>query len=209
MLLINLVYVFMLGIVSQSTLYSFSKSINYKYPTIYQKLACIITGLFYCCFWDLYGYSAEFFIYSLCSTLLISISIIDSFYLEIPDEHNLMLFLLGVTYAMLNPRVLTSTITGGLLGGSIYLFLAIISKGGVGGGDIKLAAATGMLLGPKYTIICVYCTFILAITGFVQSVYKAIENKKKDNTKKFELQSEMAFGPYIVTAVLMIFLGLI
>lgn len=208
MSLINLVYVFMIGIISQVALYSFSESINYKYPMIYQKLSYIITGLFYCCFWYVYEYSTEFFIYSLCSTLLISISIIDSFYLEIPDEHNLLLFLLGLTYAILNPNMITSTVIGGLLGGGIYLFLAIISRGGVGGGDIKLAAATGMLLGPEYTVICIYYTFIIAIVGFVQSVYKAIENKKKTKNTKFKLQSEMAFGPYIVTSVLMIFLGL-
>lgn len=207
MILINLVYVFMLGILSQVALYNFSEYINYKYPKIYQKISCIITGLFYCCFWYLNGYSTEFFIYSFSSTLLVSISLIDSFYLEIPDEHNLILFLLGLTYAILNPYLITFSVTGGLLGGSIYLFLAIISRGGVGGGDIKLAAATGMLLGPEYTIICIYYTFIIAIVGFIQSVFKAIEKKKKNNTK-FELQSEMAFGPYIATAVLMIFLGL-
>ena len=206
MIVLNLVYTFLIGSTSQSVLYKFSESIDYQYSKKYHLISNIITGLFYCCFWVLYGYSSQFFIYSLCSTILVSISIIDSFYLEIPDEHNLLIFLLGITYAILNPQTITNAVLGGLYGGGIYLLMAIISKGGIGGGDIKLAAVTGILLGPRNTVLGVYYTFIIATVGLVHSVYKALVNKKK--TRKFEMESEMAFGPYIVTTVLMILLRL-
>ena len=37
---------------------------------------------------------------------------------------------------------------GGAVGFLLLLFLAIVSKGGMGGGDIKLYAAIGVALGP-------------------------------------------------------------
>lgn len=204
---INLAYTFLLGILSQKALYKFNVSIKYTYSKIYQEVANILTGIFFGCFWMTYGYSIEFFIYSLCATILISTSIIDSFYLEIADEHNLMILLLGITYSMTNPQFINNAVLGGLTGGGIYLILAIISNGGIGGGDIKLAAATGLLLGPQNTIICIYYTFFISIIGFFHNAYKAFENKK--TTKRFKLEPEIAFGPYIVTTVLMLLLRII
>ncbi len=59
------------------------------------------------------------------------------------------------------------------IGGLLFFLLAIITKGGIGGGDIKLIAALGLWLGPARltTVICTglllggTIAFLLLITG--------------------------------------------
>lgn len=202
MLFVNLTYAFLLGVLCQKVLYKVNESINYKYNKKYQDILNILTGIFFVCFWIEYKFSIEFFILSLCTTILISTSIIDTLYLEIPDEHNLLILLWATTYSMINPELFTYAITGSLIGGGFYLLLAILSKGGMGGGDIKLAASTGLLLGPTNTITCIYLAFFIAFVGFIHNIYISVANKEK-------MKSEIAFGPYISISVIIIFLGLI
>lgn len=202
MLIVNLTYVFLLGVLSQKLLYKANENINYKYNEKYQNIINILTGIYFICFWIEYNFSTEFFIFALCTSVLISTSIIDCVYLEIPNEHNLIILLLAITYNMLNPELILDNILGGLLGGGFYLLMAILSKGGIGGGDIKLAASTGVLTGSTNTLICIYLSFIMAIVGFIHNIYISIVNKEK-------LKPEIAFGPYISITVIIMLLRLI
>lgn len=196
---------FGLGFISQYFLYRYSKSINYEYNWKYQWFSNIVTGIFFYTLWLIYGFSLKFWIYSASTTLLINIAIIDSFYLEIPDEHNIMLAILGIIYALFGPHNLITAIIAGFIGGAIYLIMAIVSNGGMGGGDIKLAAGTGIILGLQNTLLGVYYSFLFAIVGLVRALHKALEIKKQTKGK-LKLQSEMPFGPFMVAAILSIFL---
>ena len=199
------IILFTLGFILQLFLYRYSTTINYKYNSKYQLFSNVITGVFFNTLWLIYGFTLEFWIYSAITTILISIAIIDSFYMEIPDEHNMMIAILGIIYAILGPTNILTSIFSGLIGGTIYLIMAITSNGGMGGGDIKLAASTGIILGLQNTLLGVYYTFLFAIAGLAQALHKAIKDKKQTNGK-LKLQNEMPFGPFMVTATLAIFL---
>lgn len=198
----SLTYVFLLGILSQKLLYKVNESINYKYDKKYQSIINIITGIYFICFWIEYNFSTEFFIFALCTSVLISTSIIDCFYLEIPDEHNLIILLLAITYNILHPELILTNILGGVCSGGFYLLMAILSKGGIGGGDIKLATSTGLIIGSANTIPCIYLTFLIASVGFIHNIYTSIANKEK-------LKPEIAFGPYISVTIIILLLELI
>ncbi|WP_313801059.1 prepilin peptidase [Cytobacillus sp.] len=76
---------------------------------------------------------------------------------------------------------------GGLVGFSLLLFIAIISKGGMGGGDIKLYAAIGVTLGPSLTALSlVLASFAGAIGGLFLMM-----------TGKVKRGQPVAFGPSI------------
>lgn len=206
MILITIVYTFLIGAFSQILLYKYSSSIDYKYNRKYQLFGLFTTGVFYICLWMTHGFSVDFLILALSTTILINIALIDSIYLEIPDQHNLMLLFLGISSVIIKSSEPLNSILAALVGGGIYLLMAIISNGGMGGGDIKLAASTGTILGLRDTLFCVYYSFIFAVVGITYAVYEGVKRKKAN--KKFRLAKEIPFGPYIVTSILMIFLRL-
>ncbi len=62
-----------------------------------------------------------------------------------------MLGLLVITRLFIGTEPFWYYLLGGVVGFLLLLLLAIVSKGGMGGGDIKLYAAIGVVLGPSLT----------------------------------------------------------
>jgi len=77
-----------------------------------------------------------------------------------------------------------------LLGGSIFLLIAIVSKGGFGGGDIKFMACIGLWLGLKYTVLAVLLSFMFGGLGAAILLL----------FKKKTLSDKFPYGPYIALA---------
>lgn len=76
---------------------------------------------------------------------------------------------------------------GSLAGGGLLLVIAIASRGGMGGGDIKFAAALGMWLGWKLTLVALFLAFMM---GGVSSILLMILQLKKR-------KDMIPFGPFI------------
>lgn len=89
-------------------------------------------------------------------SLLIAVSAWDLRYRIIPDRFQAGIALLS--FLNFGPRQMF-----GILGAVPYLMVALFCKreGGIGGGDIKLAGATGLVLPASLTASC------LGLTGFV------------------------------------------
>lgn len=70
---------------------------------------------------------------------------------QIIMNHQLALFaILGLCYQLLlQPDQLLIQLLTALASGLIFLLLAILTRGGIGGGDIKLLAALGLWLKPE------------------------------------------------------------
>lgn len=81
---------------------------------------------------------------------------------------------------------LAASIAGGLVGGGFLLLLGLVWRGGMGGGDIKLAALVGVVLGPWVLM----ALFIGAALGAVAGVVLMAMGRcgRKDM---------MPFGPFI------------
>lgn len=62
---------------------------------------------------------------------------------------------------------------GGLLGGGLLLLTSIITKGGFGGGDVKLMAVLGFIFGVEETLAILASSLILAVwIGLIQKKYR-------------------------------------
>lgn len=81
---------------------------------------------------------------------------------------------------------------GAALGFSLLILIAVVSKGGMGGGDIKLFAVIGIVVGWKGVLVAFFlATLIGAVIGIIGLA-----------TRKMERGKPIPFGPYIVIGTL-------
>jgi len=75
-------------------------------------------------------------------------------------------------------RLLKDSVLGLLTGGGLFLLVYLISRNGLGGGDVKFMAAAGLYLGFRSTIPAIlYGTTLAALTGIVLILLKKIGRK--------------------------------
>jgi len=80
----------------------------------------------------------------------------------------------------------------GLMGGGLLLLIAVVSKGGMGGGDIKFAAALGLCFGWQSLLLTLLLSF--ALGGIGGALLLALKLKSR---KDF-----IPFGPFIALGAL-------
>ena len=139
--------------------------------------------------------------YLLLVPMLLSAFIIDYKSKIIPNRLNLTMFEVGIVIAFLygfsNVAITIDLLFGMILGGGIFLIIALISrliygKEAMGFGDVKFMAALGLYFGFVNTALISLTSFLLgAIIGIMLIVFKV----KKSN-------EYMPFGPFIVMAAL-------
>ena len=95
-------------------------------------------------------------------TCLIISAFIDLEYGIIPDEIIIPTVVLGAFLnILLHLESFLDYLAGFLLGAGIILFIAIVSGGGMGGGDVKLFAAVGIFSGSgSYDFVYTTCFYI-------------------------------------------------
>ena len=108
------------------------------------------------------------------------------------DAMTLPLAIIGLIYSWQMHLNLLEHITSAAVGGGVFLLLAIISKGALGGGDIKLIAALGLWLGFEKLLNVI---LIGSISGGIVAFIMLL-------TKKKDRKSYFAYGPYFtLTAI--------
>ncbi len=124
----------------------------------------------------------------LVSCILFWIAAVDAYSMEIPNTLNLLIFLTGVASIWLLPNMTIKEHLIGMVCVSLPLLLiALIIPGAFGGGDIKLMAGAGLLLGWKLVLVAL---FFGIITGGVYAI--GLLAKKKAGRK-----DHFAFGPFL------------
>lgn len=123
--------------------------------------------------------------------LLILMTITDFEQYMLFDAMTFPFALIGAIYAYQN-SILQDNLMAGALGGGIFLVLAIISKGALGGGDVKLIFGLGMWLGAEKLLnVVLYGTILGGIAALLMIL-----------AKKKERGSYFAYGPYFtLTAI--------
>lgn len=177
-------------IVLPTILYFFINSYlkkEYKLSKEKDRLLFYISIPAYIMFAYLYDYSLSSLIYSLSLSLVFSISAIDIDKHIIPNSLVLALLCLGLVNVLVNNHMATLLILGFVLTFIFGIILYFITKGSIGGGDIKLLSALGLLVGYYNIYIVVFLSFsIAALFGIVRIIFK------KANTK-----TPIPFGPFI------------
>lgn len=129
-------------------------------------------------------------------SILLVISIIDFKIKIIPNELNILLFISGIWSSFVFREVTFLSRFLGIFSVSIpMLILAIFCSGGLGGGDVKLMAASGMILGIKWNIFAA-CTglFLGGLYGFFLLI-----------TKRAKRKDCFALGPFLCIGIAAVF----
>ena len=102
----------------------------------------------------------------------------------------------GILYTIHMGLPITGHIAASLGGGLVFLLLAIVTKGAIGGGDIKLIAAMGLWLGIRPLLSVIVYGFIAGgVAAFILLL-----------TKQKSRHSYFAYGPYFALSGLGILL---
>lgn len=163
------------------------KKISIQYPLV--ELA---DGFLYLFIFYANGINAVSVLYCLMASALLVLSVIDARTCEIPVGLNLFLLALGCVRIALD-REHWPVYAAGFFAISIFLeLIRLLSKGkAIGGGDVKLMAAAGLLLGWKKIILAF---FIGCIAG---AVIHTIRMKISGAGRI------LALGPYLSAGILL------
>ncbi|MBQ7198599.1 MAG: prepilin peptidase, partial [Selenomonadaceae bacterium] len=147
------------------------------------------------CIFNLWTIPAPKFFYVAAAIFILSMIIFTDFEQYVIFDKMLLPFALigGVEIFHLNLPFVERLIAA-IIGGGIFLLLAILSRGGIGGGDIKLVAVLGMWLGIEKLLNVI---IIAAIAGGIVAVILIL-------TKQKDRKSYFAYGPYFALAAIYI-----
>ncbi|MFZ5754398.1 MAG: prepilin peptidase [Bacillota bacterium] len=143
-----------------------------------------------------YGLSARGVAGCFLFSLALVIGQIDLEHYLIPDSLVITLLAGGVVYHFFSQEMgILNRILGLAVGFAIPFLLAVVSRGGMGGGDIKLTAAMGFWLGFPGVF---YALFVGALVGSITGILLiALKRKKR--------RDPIPFGPFLVLGFLVIF----
>jgi leader peptidase (prepilin peptidase)/N-methyltransferase len=171
--------------------------ISFIYP-----LVEIITGLLFALLFYKYHLSLPFFLFCLLAFSLVVISGIDYYYQIIPDVFPLILACCGLLSAAFNPalgdayleRIVNSVCGLFAGGGSLFaigmLGQLIYKQEAMGGGDVKLMAGVGALIGWDKVL---FAIFTAAFLGSIAGIFLL-------SFKKIKKRGYMPFGPFLAAA---------
>lgn len=107
------------------------------------------------------GMGMEWTLLAAFAAALVIVAFIDLQHRIIPDSVTLPLLGLGlIASAALLPHGFLSSLYGLLIGGGFLLAVAVAYPGGMGAGDIKMAAMMGSFLGWKATLVALVAALI-------------------------------------------------
>ena len=130
-------------------------------------------------------------LYCMLGSALLALSVIDFRTYEIPVGFNLFIGLLGVARIVTDYENWLQYVIGGVSVSLFLLLLFVLSNGrAIGGGDVKLMAACGLLLGWK-SIILAFCIGCL-LGGIIHPIRMKIAGEGR----------VLAMGPYLSIGVM-------
>lgn len=165
---------------------SCKQKISVQYPLIE-----LLNGVLYCIVFAVYGISVEALLYALLTSALITLSVIDLCTYEIPVGINIFILTLGLIRIVTDyANWLDYAVGFFLVSGFLYIVYLVTKGRGIGGGDIKLMAVSGLLLGWKQILLA----FVLGC--IIGSVIHMIRMKMSGQGHM------LAFGPYLSVGIM-------
>ncbi|WP_404453557.1 prepilin peptidase [Virgibacillus necropolis] len=160
--------------------------------TIYPVVE-LVTGILFALGFAKIGLDLELITALLLVSMLMIIFVSDIKYMLIPNKVLLFFLPLFIVMRLVQPldSWLTS-ITGAIAGLGITAIIILLSKGGMGAGDMKLFGVLGIVLGLNHILLVFFLSTIIgAFVGSLLLLSKIIDRKQP-----------IPFGPYIVVAAI-------
>ncbi len=175
-----------------------NNKISWQYPVV--EITVMVLGILSYIFWpsslnNLIGYM-QLFTWIGMVAIFVSLSIYDYRWYLLPDSMVMSLLVLVVIYQVLAALLgagiyqwLISPIIGGIGAFTFFYLLYLIGRGKwMGGGDVKLSLALGLLLGGVGTLVWLFLAFnIAAITSLIL-IATGVKTRK----------SMVPFGPFLL-----------
>ena len=150
-----------------------------------------VNGLLYVLIFLVNDLTPESIIYCLMASALLVLSVIDWRTYEIPFGINVFLFVLGLVHLALDYENWMNYVIGFFAVSVVLELLLLVSRGrAIGGGDVKLMAAAGLIIGWKAIILAFLIGCILG------SVIHLIRMRVSDAVHV------LALGPYLSVGIL-------
>jgi leader peptidase (prepilin peptidase) / N-methyltransferase len=153
----------------------------------------LLTGILFATAPLVIGWSGELVVTLTLISMFMIIIVSDINYMLIPDK--ILLWFAGI---FLLERIIWpltpwwDSFLGAVSGFLLLLIIAIVSKGGMGGGDVKLYALLGFVLGFKLVLLSFFLSTLFgAIIGGLALLFKVVKRKQP-----------IPFGPFIAAGTL-------
>jgi leader peptidase (prepilin peptidase) / N-methyltransferase len=160
-----------------------NEPISLRYPSVE-----LISGVLYVLFWFKLAFSIHFAVYAALTSTLLTVAVIDYDHKIIPNTITIPGIVIGLGLSIWAlPITPLASLLGILLGGAFFYLIALVSRGGMGGGDIKLIAMIGAFLGWQGTL---FTIFSGALLGSLVGVTLMLLGKKGRKDK-------VPFGPFL------------
>lgn len=137
-------------------------------------------------------------------TCFVALAIYDAKWYLLPDR--IVIPLTGLAFGMSSLlafaqqdwTVLMNAVLGALTISGVFLLLSLVSRGSwIGGGDIKIGIALGLLAGTP--IMALLVIFLASLLGSVYMLPGVAQGKQ-------QLKSMLPFGPFLIVSTLIVFL---
>ena len=160
--------------------------LSIQYPAIE-----LINGLLYCLIVGVKGVNINSILYCLLASALLTLSVIDFRTLEIPPGINVFILVIGIIHVLFNFQgILNYGLGFFCVSAGLFILYQLTGGRGIGGGDIKLMAVSGLFLGVIGNILA----FILAcILGSILHILRM---------KITKVNHVLAFGPYLAMGIM-------
>lgn len=175
-------------LLQQGTCRHCPKKISLIYPIVE-----IFTGALFALSFSLIGFNPELITALLLVSLLSIVIVSDLTYMCISDE--ILLFFLPLFIIMRLVQPLDpwwSSLAGGLSAFLLIAVIILISRGGMGGGDMKLFGVLGIVLGLEKVLLAFLLACLLGTVFGIALLWLKIVRRRQP----------IPFGPYIVLAAL-------
>jgi len=140
----------------------------------------LLTGILFAAAPYFVGWSSELIVALTLISLLMIITVSDIHYMIIPDKILLWfagIFLMERIFVPLTPW--WDSILGAVIGFALLLIIAVVSKGGMGFGDVKLYALLGLVLGTKLVLLSFFlATLFGAVIGGLAMVLRIVKRRQ-------------------------------
>lgn len=170
--------------------------ISLQYPLVEALNAIVYIVLF-----KRFNLTIDFIAYALIMSALMVVFFIDLKHMIIGDGLIVTIVIFEILhkaglYFTGGEVYLKSSILGALLSGLLFLAIVLLSRGGMGDGDITLIASLGFILGVKLIFLNIFLSFLLgAIVSLLLLGFK-IKTRK----------DPIPFGPFIIVAFFIVIL---
>ncbi|WP_027363474.1 prepilin peptidase [Desulfotruncus alcoholivorax] len=156
--------------------------------SIQYPLVELLSGVMFLLIFIKHGFGLSSLMLGVFVSILIIAAVIDIHHRIIPDGLVVVGLLAGIPLTVFQS---TDKLVNGVIGfftaGIIMLVIAVVSKGGMGGGDIKLSALMGLYLGWQGVFLALFISFFF---GGMTGIYLLLSGRKGR-------KDPVPFGPFL------------